>query len=121
MLVLTFGCKNSDSLTKETDSEFTVENTISDGGNYSSVDQFKQKKLTDTLFEIIASKLNVERNQVMSFDLYENATNYIWHAQNNQTEFFYRFISDKKFKNINYSKINISDIKSELNILNLNN
>ena len=85
MLVLTFGCKNSDFLTKKTDSEFTVQSTISDGGNYNIVTQVEQKKLTDTLFEIIASNLNIEKKQVMTFDLFENSTNYIWHAQNNQT------------------------------------
>ena len=118
MLVLTFGCKNSDSLTKKTDSEFTVQSTISDGGNYNIVTQVEQKKLTDTLFEIIASNLNIEKKQVMTFDLFENRTNYIWHAQNNQTGLFYRFITDKKFKNISYSEIKISEIKSELTILN---
>ena len=118
MLVLTFGCKNSDFLTKKTDSEFTVQSTISDGGNYNIVTQVEQKKLTDTLFEIIASNLNIEKKQVMTFDLFENSTNYIWHAQNNQTGLFYRFISDKKFKTINYSEIKTLEIKSELTILN---
>ena len=117
-LVIAFGCKNSNSMREKTAVKFTVQNTISAGGKYSTVNRDEHNKMTDRLFEIIASNLNIEKNKIMTFDLFQNDTNYIWHAANNQTGIYYRFISDKTFKNIDFNQIKTSEIKSELQILN---
>lgn len=120
ILTLTFGFDSCKPVKEKNDSEFTIQNSILNGGNFQLTDKLKQQELTEILFEKTASTLNLKSNQIITLDLFENTTNYVWHSQNIQTGIFYRFISDKDFEIVNYSRIETTEIKEELKLLNNN-
>ncbi|OAB77727.1 hypothetical protein ULVI_12370 [Cochleicola gelatinilyticus] len=114
ILLIFIGCKSSPKNGSANTKKTTISNTIINGGKYSLTKKDNQKNLTPKLFSISISKLEIESKHIAILDLYENNTNYIWYANNNVTDEFYRFISDKNFDSVNFEKLDKSIIKAEL-------
>ncbi len=117
IMILILGCKESVSQRTVSVKDYTVDRTKNDGGQFSRIQQSDLNKLLDTLYKETSKNLKTEKKKILLFDIFSNKTNYIWYISDQETNSFFRFISDLKFENIQYQKIQKSIIKNELTFL----